>query len=395
MTSIAVTSGDSGGSVGRSYRPRYRSTYRRRRSYRYRRPYRRRYRRRRLTAKQREAAIDKALKPLQMSKFELANLDPFDQNCYGARIPDSNTYPSTALRAEDEVSMSTDAVNGVVTAAFRPFLVSTRVDATAAGASNWTWAAAYGGGSDSAKRASIAANYAHYRPVAHGIRLSAPTAPTSTTGFVHIAIYAENLRGATWSYPQSVQDMNNCMYYARYPLALLTQKCITVVNKFLDCSSTLYLDPTGLAQASQDSNLVLQTERGWATIIVAVEGAPINTKVLTVELVTHLECTTLFSGVNTAMPAAPYNVSQLENVSRVAGHAPGTFIEGERGSYFQEALSSARQGISDAFQEFISENAYIGGRHATAFALGGIMGVTNNRLPSSRFGGVLRNPLIT
>ena len=111
----------------------------------------------------------------------------------------------------------------------------TVVSGTAAGASSWTWTAAYGGTTDSSRQSSVQSNTTFIRPVAHGIRLYAPTAPTSTTGFVHVCIFPQSELGTSWVYPTTISAMNNAMFYQRFPLAMLTQKSVTVVNKFFGC----------------------------------------------------------------------------------------------------------------------------------------------------------------
>nr|UOF78740.1 putative capsid protein [Cressdnaviricota sp.] len=379
MTSVAVSTADS---VPRTvYRTRAR-------------PRRMPARRRRPTTRRRRTIrprIQRSVQP-RMSKFVLANIDPFNQNADGAKVPDANTYPSTPLRAEDELTQTTDATYGVTVSAFRPYVTSYRIGGTAAGSSSWTWPASYGGGTNSTRQSSVVANYELVRPVAHGIRIYCPAAATTITGFVHVCVYAQNFSGTTWSYPTNVAQMNNCMFYQRYPLSMLTQKAVTVVNKFLDTSATRYVDPSSDI-AAQETDTSFHSE-GWGTIIVAVESAPVSTASITVEHVIHLEALPLATGINSASAAAPYNIASLETVSRVAGHTPASFVQGEEQGYLAQAASAIGQGAYSVLGQAIPRFGYAVGRYAAGRGLQyvgrGLSGITDARLQSGFRGGLNR-----
>jgi len=383
MTSVAVSTPDNRGGGFVPYYRRYQRRTKKRTT-------RKKSSKKKTTSRKSSSGSHKSIK---LSKFLIANINPFDPAGDGAKVPDSNTYPSTPLTVDDEFNMTTDAANGLVTYAFRPYIGAAQVAANVASTSSWSWAATYGGANASGKYSTISTAYGMYRPVAHGVRLYAPTAPTSTTGFVHVAIYAESQFGkTTWNYPTSVTQMNNCMFYNRYPLALLTQKSITVVNKFLDQSATRYVDPAS-DLADNATDITFQTP-GWATIIIAVEGAPNSTKALVVESTIRVECLPLASGINTATPAAPFNISSLEAVSRMAGSTPGAFVEGEEESYMQHVGSSLGRGFTSVFGPAVERAAYYAGRSAANAASNyigaGIAGVTSYRQRSGFGGGLMR-----
>lgn len=377
MTSVAISTPDGGGSAPVRYVSRYRRKYT---------PKRRARTTKRRVTKRRVAPR----RHTRMSKFVLANIDPFNSNAEGAKIPDSNTYPSAVLKVEDETTTTSDATYGLAAQAWRPYPTGTRINATAASSNSWTWTAAYGGQGNSTRLSSITSNFSLVRPVAHGIRIYAPTAPTSTTGFLHVAIVAQSEAGTTWAYPTSIAQMNNCMFYQRFPLAMLTQKSVTVVNKFLDASATRYVDPS-FDLAAQATDLTFHTE-GWAAIILVVEGAPVNTGAVVVEQIVHLEAIPLASGVNTATPAAPFNISSLEAVSRVAGHTPAAVVQGEEQGYMQQAMDALGGGAWDYLRPY----AYQAGRYAAHAGMRyvgrGIAGVTTARLQSGFRGGLLSLP---
>jgi len=375
MASIAVAMPNGGSSSRTVYRAR---------------PRRRAAARRRMPARRRRFPARRQARRGVMSKFTLANINPFDQNCDGAKVPDSNTYPSTPVKLEDEFPMIADAINGMSVLAYRPYATATTVTAVTAGASSWTWPAAFGGAANSSRLAQIVGNYSLFRPVAHGIRLSCGGASTSVAGFVHVCVYAENLAGTTWALPASVSQMNNCMYYQRYPLSMLTQRTLTIVNKFLDASATRYINPASDVAATS-SDLSFHTE-GWGTIIIAVEGATVSSQVLTVEQIIHAEALPLTTGINSATPAAAYDVRALQDVSRVAGSTPASFVQGEEQSYFAAVQSSLQQGINSVAMPALTNIAYGAGRYGARLGLSyigrGIGGVTTARLQSGFRGGL-------
>lgn len=391
MTSIALTTPDGGSSVRTVYRTRTRRAPARRRR-------RAPVRRRRSVSTARIARGARRARPV--TKFALANMNPFDQRADGCKVPDSNTYPSGVIKCEDEFTMTTDATYGLAAKVFRPYPTGMVVNTTAASANSWSFTSAFGGTSNSTRASSITSGFTVIRPVAHGIRLYAPTAPTSTTGFVHVCIYAQSEFSSGWSFPQTISQMNNAMFYQRFPLAMLTQKSVTVVNKFLDSSATRYLDPASDV-AAQGTDMTFQTE-GWAGIVVAVEGAPVNTNALVVESVSHLEGIPFVNSVNIATPAAPFDISALEGVSRSAGQAPGAFVQGEEAPYMQIAYN-AYNGMADQVYAYGNQFAYQAGRYGVGAAFryasrwlggnraygGGISGVTDNRLASGFNGGLL------
>jgi len=254
---------------------------------------------------------------------------------------------------------------------------------------NWTWSTLYGGGVNSSRQTPLAASYGLHRTCAHGVRITCPGAPTSVTGNLHIAIIATSDFGqTTWNFPTTVSEMSNAMFYRKYPLAQLTQQGLTCVNKFLDCTSTRYIDVG--SDGIQNANDVSLQHSGFATIIVVVEGAPATTTVLSVENVMHLECIPLANAVDNGTPAAPFNTQTLQEVSRMSAQTPGAFTESEAPGYYDQVRSALGQGISRGsnlvFQNLVLPAARNAGMRAAAYAGSrafGLPGVTNYRNPSA------------
>lgn len=321
--------------AARSYR---RRSYRRRS---YRRP---RYSRRRMYRRRFPRRFRGITSVQQLPKFVAAQVDPFNDFVDGVKIPDSNTYPSCALRICDTYSALTTDANGLIAYAGFPNTKCTFVNHTAATSSSWTWAAAFGGQHSSDRQTSLAANYGLYRPVAHGIRISCSGAPTSVTGNVHVAIVSNDLFGkTTWNLPTNLTQLSNAMFYRKYPLAQFTQQSLTVVNKFMDCTSQRYIDCA--SDGAENATDFMMHFSGWGAIIIVVESAPATTAVLNLENVLHIEAIPLASGLDNGSPAAPFNTRILEEVSRMAGRIPGAFTEQETPSYFAQISSSVGQGM--------------------------------------------------
>lgn len=364
-----------------------RSSYRRRRYTRRRRM--RGYRRRRYTRRRRaRRTLVRARKTL--SKFVSAQIDPFDQRVDGCKIPDSNTYPSCSIRIEDIFAGQASDANGLYARAFMPTLINNIIGHTAAGTDSWTWSAAYGGALNSSKAATVASQYNLVRPVAHGIRVTCSAAPTAVTGNLHVAIVAmSDFNQPTWSLPVNISQMANAMFYKKWPVAQFTQQSLRIVNKFLDCTSTRYMDPT--SDGIVNSNDAELHTNGWAVILVVLEGAPATTSMLGIEEVMHFEAIPRASGLDTSTPAAAFDVEQQQQASHLAGRVSAAFADSEEPHYLQEVSQALNAGAGrfarDAFHNYVLPAAASYGYHAAGLAAGalaqGIMGVTNFRNPSA------------
>lgn len=334
---------------------------RRRRTYARRRVYRRAPTRKRATRRR---------KTMPISKFTLAQLDPFSEKVAGVKIPDVNTQPSSTVVVEDDHTLSTDGVFGLSAAMFRPCLTATRVNGTAASASSWTWTAGFGGKSDSSKLSTVVSNNTAIRVAAHGVRITCALAPTSVTGFVHIAIVTESEFGnSTWSTPTSIAQMQTSQWYKRIPMAVLTQKPFKVVNKILDHNGFRYFAPSSdLAENATD--LMLHTS-GWANIMVAVSGSSsLGLPVLSVESIIHLETLPSPGSAQTVSPAANASSAAVEQATNVANATPAVHEEGIFSDLFVSA-GNALSGYGNRLYDASVEGARAAGFNAVA-GLGGV-----------------------
>jgi len=323
--------------------------------------------RRRAPARRRQASR-------MLTKYELGQVNPFDNQVNGVKIPDSNTQPSDTARSEDRRSISSVALETCNAGAFLPNLQAVYVGATTAGSSSWTWPNAFGGSALSANSANYISSFQGVRVAAHGIRISLQAAPTTITGFVHVCLYpVTTFTNASWDFPTTISQMAQLPWYRRFTIASLTQRSVTVVNKFLDSSATRYFDPAS-DLASGGNDVSFQFGGSWCAVLVAFEGAPASTALLSVENLVHYETLQKIGASGSQSPAAQYNVSELEDVSRIATAGNAIFMEGEESSQIRQAMAILGRGVSAA-----SEYVLPGGTYSS-YGGGGIQGVNTGRL---------------
>jgi len=326
-----------------------------------------------LTARRRAPARRRQTSRM-LTKYELGQVNPFDNQVAGVKIPDSNTQPSDTARSEDRFTISSGVgalANGY---AFMPNLQNQAVTGLPASSTAWTWDAAFAGGSGSSNASNYAASFQAVRVAAHGIRLSSQAAPTTVTGFVHVCLYPNTtFTNTTWAYPTSLSQMSQLPWYRRFTIASLTQRSVTVVNKFIDSSATRYFDPSSdLTGTGNDTSF--QFGSGWCSIIVAIEGIPASTSLLSVENLVHYETLQKIGASGSQSPAAAYNVSELEDVSRIASGGNCIFLEGEESSQIRQAMSILGRGVSAAAEYVLPGGMY------SSYSGGGIQGVNTGRL---------------
>lgn len=320
------------------------SRYRRRRSYRYRRTGASRparsYRRKRTMSRRR--------KKVPISKFVLAQLDPFSDKVAGVKIPDANTQPSATAIVEDEYALTTGATYGTAVNAYRPFVLGQQVaPATINSATGWSWAGSYGGTNNSSKYLSITSNHRLIRTCAYGVRITCALAPNNVTGYVHVCLAPmSDFSNTTWTLPTSISEMQNSPFYKRYPLAVLTQKPLKVVAKIIDENGFRYI----ASNASPDAQATAMTlqHSGWTAICVAVSGVSVNTTAVSVESLLHLETIPFADSAVSTSPAAPSNGSQMDLASSVSSGSNAASLEGTtspQGGYTEWLSDAANSAI--------------------------------------------------
>ena len=335
----------------RSYRRRYgrrRSYPRRSYSYSSRRAAPRVRRRRTTTTKRRSVKSKCECPPTSLDpgqKFLLAQADPFETKVLGAKIPDSNTIPSVPVCVSEIRSLLLDVSNPTYARcyAFLPNFSDSVIVANSTGVANWVWPTSFGGGSDWSKQADFVNGFEGTRPVAHGIRISCPLAPTTCTGFVHLAVAVESFAGATtWPYAANLADLSGYSWYKRVTLSSLTQSPLTVINKYIDETAFRY-SSASTRGTGQATTMDFQFPWSWGAILIAVEGHPIGGSPLQFEMILHHESIPKNTGVLLGSNAAEYAPGVLGATSHMVANTDFAHTEDQQENHIRSSITTAAQ----------------------------------------------------
>lgn len=386
----------------RRYTPR-RRTYRRsygsysRPSYRRRAPARRRAPvRRRKSSSSSTMMNSQSMTPGQ--KFVLAQADPFETKCFGAKIPDSSTIPSVSTPIQYNQSLTTAAATQPAWAAawaFYPAVYQSFLTPLGATASTWSWATTVA--SDAPVASKFGSAFEAFRPVAHAIRLSCPFAPTSTTGFVHVALATETIYSAAnttgvqyANLAADIASMSGYTFYKRVTLASLTQTPLTIINKWTDETAFRYSSPYAYASTGAVSNTnsanTFQVPLSWGTLLVAVEGVststtPAQITPLQAEIILHTESIPDKSGTLIGSTAAAYSSSTLNAVSQAVAGTDFSHTEDQQDTYMESFAREVQAAAGNAGIDLNGLASSIGRRvvnagvNAAVSALSGRIGV--------------------
>lgn len=324
------------------------------------------------------------------AKFALAQIDPFEPLCLGAKVPDSNTIPSIANADTDQIGINPIVTAGHLCAmAFAPSYVNATNLASPGTSVSWNQAWA-----SRRNFTNVVSSIEGIRPVAHAIRISSPLAPTAATGFVHIGLDVESRRAHTTGgtaipeFPTTVNEMTGLAHYKRFTVASLTQSPVTAINKWIDETGFRYDDPRSFNNyISEASNTLVNTTfnfgGSWANIIVMVEGAPTGQNVLSFEHLLLTECIPRKDAFILGTQAAPNSPGTMSAVSQMA--ASGDFAHTEAGqeSYINKSLAALADGAKTAGAQVYDNVAVplmqragnMAVNYATSYALGALAGV--------------------
>lgn len=330
---------------------RRRQTAVRRRSVR-RAPVRRRTSTRRQTNRKNDCSCPGELSP--SAKFALAQLDPFEPKCLGAKVPDSNTMPSIANADTDQVALSGPAIsNDLIAMAFNPSYQYSYLNATSGtGAVTWngTW-------TQRRNSSNVFGSIEAIRPVAHAVRMVSPLAPTTTTGFVHVGIAVESRINSSASVnpdlPTTVNQMTGLAHYKRFTLASLTQSPVTIINKWIDETAFRYDDPrstiTFVGSGTGATTSSFNFSSSWGFLVVMVEGQPSTaTTPISFEHLLLTECLPRKDAWVLGTQAAPNSPGTMSAVSVMTSDTDFAHTEAQQDTYIQEGLRAFERGAAVA-----------------------------------------------
>jgi len=324
---------------------------------------RRPYRRRTGTVRRRPQACSCPGELSPGDKFVMTQSDPFEPKYFGSKIPDSSTLPSIPTPLQYNQTLTTlvgSQPNWAAAWAFYPSVRASFVTALGLNASQWSFSTANATVQDAPQFTSFSSQFEAFRPTAHAIRLSCPFAPTSTTGFVHIAIATETIMSGAGAgvahhtnLAQDLQSMSGYSFYKRVTLASLTQSPITLINKWTDETAFRYQSPYGpestVAMGSNGA-LSFQVPFSWGTLLVAVEGVSAVTtpgaiSPLQAEIILHSECIPDKNSTLIGSTAAAYNSGVLNAVSQAVAQTDFAHTEEQQDSTIRSFVSEVSSAI--------------------------------------------------
>jgi len=274
-------------------------------------------------------------------KYILSQADPFDENVDGVKIPDANSQPSCAMKAEDTSDLNVQVAQTSNARAFNPSCAFLTVGAQALTNTTWNWQAAFAGGTDSTKLAQLRADAEMFRPVAHAIRITSGLAPTAAKGFVHVCVFTQALYNqTTWAYPTSTSQMQAVPGYKRIPIGRLTAEGLIVVNRAMDCTSQRYIDADSPVYANAGT-MEFHSGLQWGSIIVAITDCDPTTVPVSIEVINHIEYIPRATAVSQATPAATFNTAALAGASAAASKTAAAVLDSERGQRAGNVLRTA------------------------------------------------------
>jgi len=327
-------------------------------------PSRRPYRRRSGTLRRRPQACACPGDLSPGDKFVMTQSDPFEPKYFGGKIPDSSTIPSipTPLQYNQTLTTSVLAAPNMAHAwAFYPAVTTSFIAAAGTGPSTWDFSTGVVSAQNAPQQTSFVSQFEAFRPVAHGIRLSCPFAPTSTTGFVHIAIATEtNMTSANSSsahytqLAQSLSTMSGYTFYKRVTLASLTQSPITLINKWTDETAFRYQAPVANEAGNAGGPLQFHIPYSWGTLLVAVEGASTVSTTgqvispLQAEVILHSECIPDKNSTLIGSTAAAYNSGVLNAVSQAVAQTDFAHTEEQQDSTIRSFMNEVSNAIGSS-----------------------------------------------
>jgi len=309
-----------------------------------------------------------------MPRFLLAQVDPFNKDSCHARVPDDSTAPSSSFFTYDEFSLGPNntITNGAIAAWFMPNPQQFVAAGTSVDQVSWSWVAAYGGTTATSKQSVLNSQFRLSRPVAHGIRITCGLAPTSVTGYCHVALYSLSLYNqSTWNLPTTLSGMTELPFYRRVTLASLTQNPMIVSNKFLDQTAFRYSDINSNEAASAAKG-TFQVANSWMGIMVVVEGTGLIggattsiTPAITIENICHFEAQSQFGGITQDMQAECPDADMLagvaEAVSSIDASRPDT--PESTNMITRKAVAAFRASAGGRLSDLVSHGAAAAGSY--------------------------------
>jgi len=281
---------------------------------------------------------------VSLPKYFVTQMNPFDNQGYGARIPDTNTAPSSAFYTYDEGVLATSAASKTIGILLQPNSTTLAQKGIEGISPAFTW-----NGTDwddastaRAKAIAVADNYCVVRPVSHGVRLTAGGASSGLTGFVHVALISINTlagfpNATTTGIPQSLSNMASLPHYRRITVSSLAENPFVIVNRFLDETAHRYIGTRSSAGGTMNQDIpetgstygTFNTPNSWMYILVVLESTAAGANSINFEDVCHHEGQSKASGLARDFDAEAPNRPLLERVSHAVAVTNASFYENQ------------------------------------------------------------------
>jgi len=302
-----------------------------------------------------------AKKRAALHKFTLAQLNPFNRDCYDCRVPDTNTAPSTPFSTYDEYNIGSGAFPNASCNIFMPNLRNMYCFPAGAGgsATSWNWSAI--NQNSTVNYTALDNQFGLYRPVSLGIRITCPLAATSASGYVHLCLFSASTSNSSANLPSNLTEMATCPFYKRINLASIVQTPVIYVSKYMDESAHLYRDINNAFQFTGTTGAEIQTNWGWMTIMCVVEGYPNGGNPLGIEVVGHYEGQSKFAAMITDIPAEMPNAPVMAATSAItamrdplvdgveSGAAAAAGVAGQVAEYLDDVYGDMVEGAAQMY----------------------------------------------
>jgi len=249
--------------------------------------------------------------------------------------------------------------------AFYPTLQNCNIAAFGNSLIGWDWPNAGTVISSAPQALTFQNSFEAFRPVAHAVRISCPFAPTTTTGFVHVALATETVYQAVGTAgPQyvnlasSLAAMSGYTFYKRVTLASLTQSPLTIINKWTDETAFRYSSPQATPVTANNNSVIsantFHMPLSWGTLLVAVEGASTNVtpgstySPLQAEIILHTENIPDKSGTLIGSTAAAFDSGALNAVSQAVAKQDFAHTESDQDRHMNSYVDEVAQAAGNA-----------------------------------------------
>lgn len=249
----------------------------------------------------------------------IARITPFSDLAIGAKYPDTFMYPTTSFTLRCYAILSSSA-GGQVGMSIQPQFVNTVWSATTP-AATMTWSV----GSGTNSFGNPDQQFSSYRVVGWGVKIEGAYLVGSATGSLVVShvpqVVDTDVIGYTY-FPTTQNNVTSLMMHDRVSLYSTSFKPVYISGRAIDEGTLRFRDMQYPAAAGGP----VETNTGWANIVIMGTLLPNSAQVATVEVIMHCEGLQSYAGnaSNFGMNSAPEpeNLQQMSQLNRMSMDAP-------------------------------------------------------------------------